>query len=212
MAAADFWSSTTERWEQRRHDVERPVLDPAELYFDATEMLGRIKRFSTVNLLGTTGSASSAIKFDTRVAPDLHIHDRGQEPAAALLKFIREFPGRIMFAADTTGRREVLTETLRAFASAPHGLIRGAEFQATTERLGLSVLPVEEGFVAGTEFAILTESQLFGGRVRLKTTRKRSERDPESIIRSLSDLEPGDPVVHEDHGVGRYRGLQITGN
>ncbi len=57
-------------------------------------------------------------------------------------------------------------------------------------------------------FAILTESQLFGGRVRLKTTRKRTERDPESIIRSLSDLEPGDPVVHEDHGVGRYRGLQ----
>ena len=75
-------------------------------------------------------------------------------------------------------------------------------------RLGLSVLPVEAGFIAGRDFAILTESQLFGGRVRVKTTRKRSERDPESIIRSLSDLELGDPVVHEDHGVGRYRGLQ----
>ncbi|MGA9572337.1 MAG: DEAD/DEAH box helicase, partial [Lysobacterales bacterium] len=153
-------------------------------------------------------SAPRAVKFDTWDAPDLHIHDRGQEPAAALLKFNREFPGRILFAADTTGRREVLAKTLGAFAIRPARFESWAEFQNSGERLGLSVIPLEEGFVAGAEFAILTESQLFGGRVRLKTTRKRSERDPESIIRSLSDLELGDPVVHEDQGIGRYRGLQ----
>ena len=207
-AAGDFWSSMTERWEQRRHDVERPVLEPLELYFDVGEAFEQLTQFNTLKLLDTAKPAAPVMQFNTQAAPDLHIHDRGHEPAAALLKFTTEFPGRIMFAADTTGRREVLSETLRAFTISPERFESWSDFKASGQRLGLSVLPLEAGFVAGNDFVILTESQLFGGRVRLKSTRKRSERDPESIIRSLSDLELGDPVVHEDHGIGRYRGLQ----
>jgi len=207
-AAVDFWSSTNERWEQRRHDIERPVLDPLELYFNAKDVQQQLKQFTTVHLFEASDQPVSGARFETLTAPDLHIHDRGNEPAAALSKFISEFPGRIMFAADTTGRREVLSETLRAFAIHPQRYESWNEFQLSDKRLGLTVLPIEQGFVSGSGIAILTESQLFGGRVRPKTTRKLSERDPESIIRSLSDLELGDPVVHEDHGVGRYRGLQ----
>jgi transcription-repair coupling factor (superfamily II helicase) len=207
-AASDFWSSTNERWEQRRHDLERPVLDPMELYFNTTDVQEQLKQFNTVHLFEASDQPVSGARFETQAAPDLHIHDRGNEPAAALSKFVAEFPGRIMFAADTTGRREVLSETLRAFAIVPQRYDSWNEFQLSDKRLGLTVLPIEQGFVAGTGITVLTESQLFGGRVRPKTTRKLSERDPESIIRSLSDLELGDPVVHEDHGVGRYRGLQ----
>jgi len=207
-AAEGFWTSTTERWEQRRHDIERPVLDPPELYFTADEVRQRLLNFHRVSLLEAEDQATSAFKFATHPAPDLHIHDRGNEPAAALLEFSNGFRGRIMFAADTTGRREVLSETLRAFGIRPQRFESWHEFQASGVRLGLTVLPLEQGFIAGDDIAVLTESQLFGGRVRPKTTRKLSERDPESIIRSLSDLEPGDPVVHEDHGIGRYRGLQ----
>ena len=207
-AAVDFWSSTTERWEQRRHDIERPVLDPLELYFNARDVQDQLNKFNTVSLLDATDHSGPAVRFETQPAPDLHIHDRGNEPAAALLQFTNEFPGRIMFAADTTGRREVLSETLRVFGIHPQRFESWSEFQASEKRLGLTVLPLDQGFVAAAEIAVLTESQLFGGRVRPKTTRKLSERDPEAIIRSLSDLEPGDPVVHEDHGVGRYRGLQ----
>ena len=209
QATVDFSASVTERWEQRRHDIERPVLDPLELYYDAKELQEQLRQFNSVSLLNKARRGLKATHFETGEAPDLHIHDRGQEPAAALLKFSTEFPGRVMFAADTTGRREVLSETLWAFGIRPARFETWTEFQASDERIGLSVLPVETAFVAGSDFAILTESQLFGGRVRIKTTRKRSERDPESIIRSLSELELGDPVVHEDHGVGRYRGLQM---
>ena len=207
-AAVDFWSSTTERWEQRRHDIERPVLDPLELYFNASDIQDQLVGFNTVSLLEANHRDKSALHFETETAPDLHIHDRGNEPAAALLEFIRDYPGRIMFAADTTGRREVLSETLRAFDIRPQRFDSWSEFQASGVASGLTVLPLEQGFISGNEIAVLTESQLFGGRVRPKTSRKLSERDPESIIRSLSDLEPGDPVVHEDHGIGRYRGLQ----
>jgi len=207
-AAIDFWSSTTERWEQRRHDIERPVLDPPELYFNTREVQDQLIEFDTLNLLEATDCPASAVRFETQLAPDLHIHDRGREPATALLEFTNEFPGRIMFAADTTGRREILLETLRAFGIRPKRFESWSKFQTSTVRLGLTVLPLEQGFISGDELAVLTESQLFGGRVRPKTTRKLSERDPETIIRSLSDLEPGDPVVHEDHGIGRYQGLQ----
>ncbi len=207
-AAVDFWSSTTERWEQRRHDIERPVLDPQELYFSANDIQEKLIGFNTVSLLEATEGFDSAVQFDTQLAPNLHIHDRGNEPAAALLEFTNEFSGRIMFAADTTGRREVLSETLRTFGIRPQRFESWSEFLLSGERLGLTVLPLEQGFITGNDIAVLTESQLFGGRVRLKTTRALSERDPEAIIRSLSDLELGDPVVHEDHGIGRYRGLQ----
>ena len=207
-AAVNFWSSTQERWEQRRHDVERPVLDPLELYFSAKDVQTRLDEFVGIDLLDSGQRSARSLSFDTRAAPDLRIHERGNEPAAALLSFVAEFDGRIMFAADTTGRREVLAETLQAFALRPQRFESWSGFLTSGARLGLTVLPVEQGFVAGADVAVLTESQLFGGRVRSATTRKLSERDPEAIIRSLSELEPGDPVVHEDHGIGRYRGLQ----
>lgn len=207
-AAVEFWSSTHERWEQRRHDVTRPVLDPQELYFSAIEVRDQLQAFTTITLLGDETGPASALAFNTNKAPDLHIHDRGQQPAAALLKFTSTYPGRILFAADTTGRREVLSETLRTFNLRPQRFESWTEFLTSGASMGLAVMPIEQGFTCGDELAVLTESQLFGGRVRPKLSRKLSERDPESIIRSLSDLEPGDPVVHEDHGIGRYRGLQ----
>lgn len=207
-AAVEFWSSTNERWEQRRHDIQRPVLDPSELYFDARDVQDQLGRFRSVALYDASKDSATTTQFATQPAPDLHIHDSGNQPAAALTGFISEFPGRVLFAADTTGRREVLSETLRAFGIHPQRFESWSAFQSSDTALGLAVLPLEQGFIAGSEIAILTESQLFGGRVRPKTTRKLSERDPEAIIRSLSDLELGDPVVHEDHGVGRYRGLQ----
>lgn len=208
VAAVDFWASTQERWEQRRHDVTRPVLDPPELYFSAIEVRDQLQSLKNITLLNEETSPAAALKFNTHQAPDLHIHERGNQPAAELLKFTSHYPGRIVFAADTTGRREVLSETLRAFGLGPQRFESWSEFLGSGVHIGLVVMPIEQGFTCGDELAVLTESQLFGGRVRPKLSRKLSERDPESIIRSLSDLEPGDPVVHEDHGIGRYLGLQ----
>ncbi len=89
------------------------------------------------------------MRFATELAPDLHIHDRGHEPAAALLRFTREFPGRILFAADTTGRREVLSETLWAFGIRPRRFESWSEFQASASGSVCRYCRLEEGFVAG---------------------------------------------------------------
>ena len=102
--------------------------------------------------------------------------------------------------------------TLTAFNIRPALHDSFASFIQAEDRLGLAVLPVDDGFICRAggrdELALFTESQLFGGRSRPKAERAARERDPESIIRNLTDLSAGAPVVHEDHGVGRYQGLE----
>jgi transcription-repair coupling factor (superfamily II helicase) len=207
-AAKRFWKQVHDRWEQRRHDLERPVLDPSELFCSADEIINRLNNRSSVILAGKRPAGGERVDFDTRAAPDLHIHERGREPAAALQSFSNDFSGRVIFAADTPGRREVIHDTLKVFGIHPVRYDSWAEFRTGTERLALLVMPVEEGFICGTELAVLTETQLFGGRARPRSTRAASDRDPESIIRDLSDLDTGVPVVHEDQGIGRYQGLK----
>jgi len=215
-AADELARRTGERWEQRRYDVERPVLDPDELFFEPQDLRARLGACVTVRLPEPGTASDGAIEFASEPPPDLHIHERGREPAAALLTFLENFHGRVLFAADTTGRREVLRSTLAAFGVQPEPFDSFAEFRRAPARLGLAVLPIEEGFVLPDDgepgLALITEAQLFGGRSRPKAARGAqrgdSERDPESIIRNLTDLAAGAPVVHEDHGVGRYIGLQ----
>jgi len=216
VAAEDQFRRTHERWEQRRHDIERPVLDPEELFFGPEELRARLQGCATVQLADGGAVPPDAVEFASGPPPDLHIHERGREPASTLLSFLETFHGHVLFAADTTGRREVLRSTLAAFGVHPEPFERFADFRGSDARLGMAVLPIEEGFVlpldAGQGLALITESQLFAGRTRPKLTRGArrdgGERDPESIIRNLTDLAAGAPVVHEDHGVGRYVGLQ----
>jgi transcription-repair coupling factor (superfamily II helicase) len=211
-AARDHMRRTTERWEQRRHDVERPVLDPWELFFTPEALADRLAALDTTTLPDPQAPLRGRPAFVTAPAPDLHIHERGKSPAAELLEFVADFDGRILFAADTTGRREVLRSTLAAFGVQPEPVGEFAAFLDGADRLGLAVLPIDEGFLIPGELALITEAQLFGGRSRPRVQRAQraaAERDPESIIRNLTDLVAGAPVVHEDHGVGRYLGLEV---
>ena len=207
--AANHMRRTTERWEQRRHDVERPILDPWELYFTPEDLEERLQDCATTHLPDPELRPSGQSQFQSSPAPELHIHERGKEAAEDLLAFLDGFEGRVLFAADTPGRRELLRTTLTAFGIRPEPYESFADFQQGKGQAGLAVLPVDEGFLIPGELALITESQLFGGRTRPKIQRTPSERDPESIIRNLTDLSAGAPVVHEDHGVGRYLGLEV---
>ncbi|MDX1460089.1 MAG: transcription-repair coupling factor, partial [Xanthomonadales bacterium] len=200
---ASLWSQVVERWEQRRHDTERPILEPGELFLELSRVSAQLDEHPVVEINETDGPGD--LQFDTREAPDLPVTGRGNQ----LSQFLAGFPGQVMIAADSPGRREMLDETLRASGLRPKRFTDWGSFRASGETLGLSVLPVSGGFVAGDDLAVLTESELFGGRARSVAEPESRERDPEAIIRNLSDLEAGAPVVHEDHGIGRYLGLEV---
>ncbi|HXW74328.1 MAG TPA: transcription-repair coupling factor, partial [Steroidobacteraceae bacterium] len=207
------WAEIGARYEDRRHDIERPVLAPAELFLEPQELQAALERFAAITLDAfkaddsLPGEAAEVHNFPTSAPRELRIDVRAEQPFAPLDAFLRAFEGRVLLAADSPGRREVLQEMLRTHGHSV-SLVEGWEaFAESTARLALTVAPDLEGLtLTAPPIAVIAEAQLFGARARQERRRKRAA-DPEAILRDLQDLNPGAPVVHEEYGVGRYQGL-----
>src|SRR5690606_1556918 len=135
---------------------------------------------------------------------------RPDQPRAgeALRGFLSSYPGRVLVAADSPGRREALLEVLQAAGLQPKTLAGFPAFLEGEQRFGLAVPPLEDGFgLDDPQLVVLTERQLFPERATKPRRARRAGREPEAIIRDIGELTEGAPIVHEDHGVGRYRGL-----
>ena len=210
MEAADqFWKQTADRYEQRRHDLERPPLPPNELYLPPDALREQFNKGDRVEVCGEAHpQRERSVALGDQPAPALPVAAKDAPPAEALKSFLRTYPGRVLVAADSAGRREALLELLQAATLQPAVLPDWSTFATGDERFAIAVAPLEDGF-ALTEpaLAILTERQLFPERAAQPRRRKRAGREPEAIIRDLGELSEGAPIVHEDHGVGRYRGL-----
>jgi len=204
------WTEVGERYELCSLDPERPVLTPQESFHDPESIAVRLKRFRTIGTsTRSLGDTSSAIDLETRLPPAMRVEARYLDPAQALMQFIDEFDGRILFTADSPGRRESVRELLAGRGIDVARFDDWESFIASERRVGVAVAPLEDGILLpGSQLAIISEHQLFGDRPRQRNRRRRAERDPETIIRQLNDLEPGSPVVHSEYGVGRYCGLQ----
>ncbi|MGN6112593.1 MAG: transcription-repair coupling factor [Luteimonas sp.] len=208
-AADQFHAQLAERYEQHRHDIERPLLPPAELYLSPQQLRERLNDGPRIEVCGAAHPRhAEAAALPAHAAPDLPLAAKDAEPAAALKAFLGSYPGRVLVAADSPGRREALLEVLQAAALQPRTLAGFEAFAAGDERFAIAVAPLDDGFaVEAPALAVLTERQLFPERAAQPRRRKRAGREPEAIIRDLGELSEGAPIVHEDHGVGRYRGL-----
>lgn len=210
QAAELFWSQLQQRFEQRRHDIERPLLSPEEIYVPPAQLWQQLESSARISLQRfETPEHGHCVHFATSAPPPLLIQARAKEPGAALQDFIAGFDGRVLLAAESSGRREVLLDTVVGFGLRPKIYDSWSAFLDGDARLGLTVAPLEQGLMLqDPPLAIIAEPQLFGERVLQQRRRKRSTRESENIVRNLTDLNAGAPVVHEDHGVGRYLGLQ----
>jgi len=210
-AAADaFWQQTRNRYEQRRHDVEHPVLAPEELYLPPDTLRERLNQGIRIEVCGNDHARrEEAAPLGDQPAPSLPVAGRDHHVAGeALRSFIGSYPGRVLVAADSPGRREALLEVLQAASLQPKIVADFPAFLAGNETFALAVAPLEDGFALDApQLAVLTERQLFPERATQPRRARRAGREPEAIIRDLGELTEGAPIVHEDHGVGRYRGL-----
>jgi transcription-repair coupling factor (superfamily II helicase) len=210
-AAEAFWLQATERYEQYSHDVERPILAPTEVFQQVGNMHGALNARRRIVLedfeidegLGNT-------HFAARTPTQLPIDARAEQPLGLVKRFISEFEGRVLFMAETAGRRETLMESFAAQDLRPSTVESWQEFLSSSEAVCITIAAVDAGTVLDDPaLALISESQLFGTRAMQRRRRKGSGRDAESVIRDLTELQTGAPIVHEDHGVGRYLGLQI---
>ncbi len=208
-AAEQFWRQAGERHDQRAHDIERPILPVAELYLPPQALREHLNLRRRVDLVAGAGD-ESAIETGSLPAPSLPINHKLDAPTTALQGFLRSYPGRVLIAADSPGRRELLIEQLAAGDLAPTTLGSWRDFaeRADAPRFAITVAGLGEGFaLERPALTVLTERELLGERAQQNRRRKRAARDPEAIIRDLTELAPGAPIVHVDHGVGRYHGL-----
>ena len=207
-AARLFCAQIQDRYEQRRHDTTRPLLKPERLFLSAEELLERITCFPQVELQHE--SPASCAHPVSKPLPELLIQSKAKDGFKNLIDFIHTEPGRICIVAESMGRREYLLEMLRPQGLNPKVCSGWHEFVAGTEPLTITVAPLDQGlWLSLAGILVIAEAQLFGERAHRQTARRATTHAAEQIIHTLSDLAPGAPVVHLEHGIGRYLGLNI---
>ena len=197
-----FLAHVGERYEDRRHDIERPILRPDELYFDMDYLLQKAGSRRRIDLQSEDmpdrpSVAVEHVRFTDAAEDEVH-----------LVHYSEESSHRIVVAVSSAGRRELVAKEMAQGLRRPEPFGRLEEFIAADAELGVCVAPLSGGFsIEDRGITILTERQLRGIRVIADRTPRKSSRDAASVIRDLEHLSPGAPVVHEDYGVGRYLGL-----
>ncbi len=209
-SADRFWQEITERYEQLRHDVQRPILPPAELFLSLEQLFQGRNHFPQLQLQAEpVPDKAYSFNFSTQPPPSLPVNHQAEHPLQALHDFLQTTSARILFCAETEGRREVLTALLQDLHLPLTFYDSWQAFLADSTTMGLVIGPLDQGmWLAEPSLVVITETQLFGQQVMQRRLRKGRVQDPNSIIRDLTELKPGSAVVHIQHGVGRYLGLQ----
>ena len=202
-----FWQDTRERYRLVQNDPDRPALPPETLFLDAEGFYAVAKPHMQLAL--RPGSQDVEHSAWIQALPDLGAQRGADDPLAKLHAHIRSTADRVLLLAESDGRRESLLDFLRASQLSPPAFDSLAEFQASDEKVGIATAALASGFawIEGG-IAFVTETELFAAGPTTRRRRKQEQvSDVEALIKDLSELNVGDPVVHSAHGIGRYRGL-----
>jgi len=209
--AEQFYQECQERFQVAQYHTEHPPLPPANLFLDVPTLYQGLKIFPRAELQHfELHEVKHGANFTTEKPPSLTLDARASEPSAALQQFLAEFNGRVLFSAESPGRRESLLNTLRGIGLQPQQFENWQAFLHSDASHGIVVAPLEQGLLLREPaIAVVAETQLYGEQVMQRRRRRKGRKvDPDAVVRNLAELQPGSAVVHEDHGVGRYTGLQ----
>lgn len=226
-----FWTDTRERHRFLQHDKERPILPPEDLFLRPEDF------FTLANTHAVLAVRGKEPVDWARPLPDLSVERGAPDPLKRLQLHLGATPHRVLVVAESEGRRESLLELLRDNKIEPPSVKSLAEFEAGDERYAIAVAPMAEGFfwtepdserraatsseaplggrdteggsrgLIGIQF--VTETELFATTPTARRKRKQEQAsDVNTLIKDLSELKVGDPVVHLNHGIGRYVGLE----
>ncbi len=206
-----FWNDVNNRYEDRRHDIERPILPPRAIFTPKEEFLGALKSFRRLQFSSDAAQESSAgrANLPCEETSELTVNAQSASPLALLTAFIDAHPNeRILFCAESAGRRVALQELLTKANIKPASVDNWQDFLDSKHGCALTVYPIDRGLSISGLMHVISESQLFGRQVFQRRRRARDKDQTDLIVRNLAELAPNAPVVHLDHGIGRYLGLE----
>ncbi|BDX06693.1 transcription-repair coupling factor [Planctobacterium marinum] len=215
--AMDFFlADVSERYEQHRWDPLKPLLPPEDLFLRVEELNQAIKQWPRVNLChDVPDNKSGVVQYQIDKTPDIAINAQLKTPFVKLKAQIKTWQDngtKILFCAETAGRKEALLELLAEAEIKPVSYNHTDAFLSAHESVGICIGYVDNSFViegSDGSLAFVTETELLGHKVSQRRLRKKhTATDESAVIRNLVELQPGQPVVHIEHGVGRYLGLQ----
>ncbi|GEA49780.1 transcription-repair-coupling factor [Vibrio inusitatus NBRC 102082] len=205
-----FLTDVDYRFDQRRVDPLRPLLEPSELWMKKDELFAAIKQWPQVKLnKESTETKAGRFNLSIEPLPALAAAPQTKEPMSALRQFSEGYTGKIVFSVESEGRREALLELLSPVKIAPKAMPSLEDALANNDKFTFILGASEHGFInTSPDFALICESDLLGDRVIQRRKKDKRAVNSDTVIRHLAELKPGQPVVHLDHGIGRYIGLQ----
>ncbi|MBL8287815.1 MAG: transcription-repair coupling factor, partial [Rubrivivax sp.] len=216
-----FWADTRERHRFLQHDKERPLLPPEDLFLRVEEFFAATQPHAALALRGGSAGGAGAAEALPGFGPlpDVSVERGATEPLAALERHLDSTAHRVLLLAESEGRRESLLELLRDHKIDVPSVASLAEFEAGTEKVAIVAAPLAQGFhwhepgpADGTpprSLQFITETELFATTREARRRRKQEQvSSVDALIKDLSELKVGDPVVHANHGIGRYQGLK----
>ena len=206
-----FWQDTKDRYRLVKDAPDRPALPPESLFLSSEQFYARANGYAQLALKTTVQDVADSAQFQK--LEGMAVVRGAEDPLAALKRHINNTPQRVLLLAESDGRRESLLDFLRASQVSPPAFDSLEDFQTSPEKLGIATAALNTGFSwlddghGGIDF--ITETELFAAGVTIRRRNKKQERvsDVEALIKDLSELNVGDPVVHSAHGIGRYKGL-----
>jgi transcription-repair coupling factor (superfamily II helicase) len=207
QAAQHFAQEIKQRYELLRHDIQRPLLPPEQIFLTVEQLLGQFKHYPQLNLTQNNCEHKHAINWAVQNLPALEINNRS---IAELRNFLQNCNSRVLITVESSGRHELMLELLAKHELLPTTVTGWADFMSNSAPLCITQAPLQQGFclIEPNNLIIITETNLFGERVtRQYTDKQQAKPNFEQVIRNLIELNIGDPVVHEEYGVGRYQGL-----
>ncbi|MGH8706301.1 MAG: transcription-repair coupling factor, partial [Burkholderiales bacterium] len=209
-AIAEFWRDAQSRHKMLGGDPDRPLLPPVQIFVPAEEFYLRAKAYPRVDL-ATAGAQEPAAEDEPLQAtplPPLAVDRRAHDPLSALKQFTATSGLRVLLTAESPGRRETMLSYFAEYGLKPAPCAGFDPFLQSAERLQLAVAPIANGFALPAEgWCVVTEAELYAGTARRGGRKAEKTSSLEGMLRDLSELKIGDPVVHLQHGIGRYAGL-----
>ncbi|MFQ3361912.1 MAG: transcription-repair coupling factor (superfamily II helicase) [Woeseiaceae bacterium] len=203
-----FWEDIQNRYKLYSHNIEKPLLKPTEAFIDIETIkeILKNKNVTTYSQVSVEDNKHS-INLQTKLPPPIKIKTHHKEPSAELTKFLNNYKGKILFTADSAGHRELIYDYLNNLQLSIKRVENWSEFCNLSFNYAVTVAPFHESvLIENANIAIITEHQIFGDKPKQRH-HKYNNRDPETIIKQLTDLSVGAPVVHIVYGIGRFQGL-----